>query len=152
MFRGRFNTLLAVILLVFAQGTSADLLEKLKNTPATKYDLGKVRLEIGTMVLNDEIKGEKLGDSSFEFGEFSVEDDNESLRLVVSINGPAKRMSEDLCKKLDKEFNNKAPFAELKQKIWPNLTEAEYKSLDELFYIETGLVSKENESFKIRCH
>jgi hypothetical protein len=143
--------IITLTLLVFVANSSAGVLDKLKSQPASKYELGKFQLELMAYILTEESKGEKFGESGFRLNKFYVEELENKLFLVANLEGRAKDMNNDACDNFNQAFNQTKPFDEIEKNIWPGLSDADYKAIKSEFLLSTELVSKENQSFKIRC-
>ncbi|TMP75617.1 hypothetical protein [Pseudoalteromonas sp. S1608] len=130
---------------------NANILDDLKEKPASMYSVGKIKLELGTYLLNDKLKGERLKGTDFKIKGFSVVEESNSIFFKASLIGRAKDMSDDTCQKMKGFTDNILPHEKTMRDIWSGLTDKQYTSLSKAFFIKTELVSKENESFTIDC-
>jgi len=130
---------------------SAGTLDVLKNTPASKYEVGKIQLELMSYILNEKLNGERVKGTDFKFNKFGVDEESDKLFLRMSLIGKAKDLTAETCEKMSELTNSILPKDKLMKDIWAGLSENEYASLSKQFSLKTELVSKENESFKIDC-
>lgn len=141
-----------IIFLLLPVSAFSDVLQGLKKTPATKYDIGLLTLEIIAYVSTVEIK--KLGADlvpEFKFQSFEVNEANMSLEFKASWHGPAKELTNDICKALHTMAAQLFVSANLIEEAYPGLTKVQYEELSRTVYPVTELIANENESFKISC-
>lgn len=143
--------LTTVFLVAFSIGANAGVLDELKKTPASKYDIGKMQLELGAFLLTQKLKDKNVGKSPFEIQGFRVTEDENKLYFVTTLEGRAKHMNDQACEKLKTHMSESGPLSQLAKQTWPGLTDAQYQSLESDFVLATELVSKENNSFRIQC-
>lgn len=143
--------ILALTMLVAAIPAHAGILDKLKKTPATQYELGAFKLSLGAYMLTEKLKGERMADSGFKVVKFRTDEKDGKLFFIVSGIGKAKYMSEDACSTYQKAFSSNGIFDSLITDVWPNLTEQEYRELGKSVLPAVELISKENNQFKITC-
>lgn len=142
-----------VLAVVFSSTLSANTLDKLKSTPATKYELGKVQLEITSFLLTQKIKGERVGDSKFRVQKFAVSENNGQLLLIGSLEGKTKEIKESVCQNilLQLTADESGAFSNISKRLWPELSEAEHESLKDIVKLSIKLISKDNADFSVQC-
>ena len=105
------TTILLTSLAVNANGT----LSFLKQAPATKYEVAKMKMELISYALTQESKGQRLPNSSFKIEGFSVKEGDSTLNLLLKAKGKAKDMSPDTCKKFINILSER-PFSKMSLK------------------------------------
>lgn len=130
---------------------SEGVLDTLKSTPASKYELGKVQLDIMAFILTDKLKGNRMEDTSFELRRFSLRETPERLNFFVSFVGRAQDMTEEQCKSFLANHTSMFTDQNIITGAWQGLTEEQYENLRQEIGFGVELISKENESFKMAC-
>lgn len=147
----KIKKLCVVMMLVGSMNVASGTLDYLKKTPASKFEMGLFQLEVIAHTLTEKQKGDNVGGTKFEIGKYYIENDGKIVLFVASLKGRAKNMNEAVCSSINTLFKTNQPFKDLKQIVWPGLTDKQYSALDSEFVISTELVSDENSSFKITC-
>ena len=145
------KSLLALTMLAATVPAQANILDKLKATPATKYELGVFKLELAAFMLTERLQGKRMANSGFKIAKFRTEEKDGKVYFVVSGVGKAKHMSKDTCEKYHQSFVSNGMLTSLINESWPNLSESEYKELEKSVAPSVELVSKENKEFTIMC-
>jgi len=140
-----------ICLTTFTISANAGVLDELKKAPASKYDIGKMQLELGAFLLTQKLKDKNVGKSPFEIQGFRVKEAEGKLYFVTTLEGRAKNMNDKACEQLKSHMLESGPLTELGKQTWPGLTDAQYQALNSEFVVATELVSKENTSFRIQC-
>lgn len=138
-------------LLVASFTVNASVLDKLKNTPASQYELGKVQLEIAAYLLTEKFKGEKLNNSKFKTAEISIDDSDSHLTVKVSLVGRSKYLTDNACQSIHEGSKRLFPKQEVMSDLWPSLSQSEYSELSSHFFVKTELISEDNPNLKITC-
>ena len=138
-------------LLSFSINASASVLDELKKTPATKYDIGVMQLELAASLMTQKLKNTNVAKSKFEIEKFIVQEADNKLYFVSVLEGRAKGINEATCHRLKEHLTLLVPMKELVEKVWPHLNNAQIKQLNTELIYATELVSKENTTFRIRC-
>ncbi len=126
-------------------------MEYLKTTPATKYEIGKLSMEMTSAVFSQQLTGREIKGTNFEVKNFSVKEENGNLLQVIHLEGRARDMSEGQCTELVNFFKNDELFEELPEFLWSGLTGNQYDELRSSVKVAVQLISKENESFTLEC-
>ncbi|WP_299795160.1 hypothetical protein [uncultured Shewanella sp.] len=130
---------------------NAGVLDELKETPATKYDLGKMQLEIFSAFTTQKAKGDSIKNTKFDFYNTSVIEQNNRLGLKVSFSGKSKYLTQEQCNSLHKVTTNFFPTEKLAKNMWPRLDEEKYTQLSSELMLVTELVDENNHSLTIKC-
>jgi hypothetical protein len=131
---------------------AAGVLEDLKSVPASKYDVGKLRLEHGASELTRGLKGQNIKGSSFDITNVVVQEFDGKLALAIRVDGKAKEMNEAFCQTFVDALKKGINFDTLTREVWNGLTDEQYAALTEEFVLKVILVSKENEAFQVSCY
>jgi hypothetical protein len=142
---------IVLALLLPVLSVNAGTLDVLKNTPASKYEVGKIQLELMTYMFNEKLTDERVKGTDFKFNKFVVEEESDKLFIKMSLVGRARDLTSETCEKISELTNSILPKDKLMKDIWTELSKKEYESLSKQFLLKTELVSKENESFKVDC-
>ncbi|MCJ8348036.1 hypothetical protein [Moritella sp.] len=126
-------------------------LAELKNTPATKYELGLFKLETYVYAVNNKLEGERIGSTKFRFKNATVREDNDQIQVVVIAIGKSKYLTESKCEAvkniLSKPFNaQKMPY-----NMWSGLPQESYKTLQSEISLHVTLMDKKNSSSILTC-
>ena len=143
------KVVLALLLPILS--VNAGTLDDLKNKPASKYEVGKIQLELGAFILNDKFKGERVKGTDFKIKKFSIEEEPSKIFFKLTFVGKAKDLTPEVCKRMSEITGSMLPKENFMKDIWSGLTIEQYDSLSAQFLFKTELVSKENENFKISC-
>lgn len=143
--------LLILGLSLTALSVNASTLDKLKTTPASKYEVGKMQLEIYALLLSEKIKGEDIKKSSFEVNKISVDERDTGLGVTVSLVGRTKDLTQESCSSLNKGTQKLFPKQKMVRDLWPSLSDSDYSELAGNFIVTTELVSRDNPTLKISC-
>jgi hypothetical protein len=147
---------LLLALTSFASQSSAfssddSVLATLKDTPATKYELGVFKLENYVYAVNNKLQDERIGKTHFKFIKATVSEDNNQIQIVVTAIGRSKYLTESQCKEakmsLSAPFDtNKAPY-----NMWSDLSQESYKELQNEISLNVILMDKENSALTLAC-
>lgn len=144
---------LALLLPMFS--VNAGMLDELKETPASKYEVGRIQLELASYMLTDKLQGERVKikklDGTFKFHKFSVVEQPSKLIFKMSVIGKSKYLTQGNCSKISGLTHNTLPKKKLMRDMWPNLTEQQYELLSSQFIFKTELIAKKDNEFKISC-
>ncbi len=144
------KVMFALIVALISFNVAAGI-DHLKSVPASKYDLGKLQLELVAFVLSDKLEGERVGKTNFKINKFNVVVQGNELLLVSNLVGRAKEISEKQCTTIQSQLSQNPLFSNLPKNIWPGMTENEYKELAEEVKLSVKLISKENSNFIVQC-
>lgn len=145
------RNLVFIIFFIFSGSALASVLGELKSTPATKYEVGILRLEMGALIVSRDLEGKPVGENGFKFQGARVEEKQDSVEFVFTVEGKAKDISEGLCQAIKKSFDDRGVVEEMKQEVWPGLSEAQYEDINDEFFMAVELVSRENSAFTLSC-
>jgi hypothetical protein len=149
---------LFTVYILISSIAGAGVLNDLKSVPATKYDIGKLRLEHGADVLTRRLKGQKIRlkghdalGSSFDISSVIVQEFDGKLALAIRVVGKAKEMNELFCQDFVGRLKKGINFDAMAKEIWDGLSDEQYAALKEEFMLKVILVSKENDAFRVSC-
>lgn len=143
------NTILA--LLFIPSISSASVLDTLKSTPASKYQVGKLQLELAAMMLTDKLNGERVKGSDFDIKKFRVTEESSHLEFIMSLIGETEDLTDQQCKKFKEFYSSHFSPTKMTKEIWPDLSPSQYKELEAELSFGLELISEDNESIKISC-
>ncbi|MGF2735372.1 hypothetical protein [Marinobacter sp. DUT-1] len=145
------RNLVFILCFIFSGSALASILDDLKKTPATKYEVGVVRLEVGAMMLSKNLEGKSAGEGGVKFKGARVDENPGSVEFVFMVESRAKDISEELCQVMKNKFDEQGVIEEMKKDVWPGLSDSQYAALGEEFFLTVELVSKENSAFTLSC-
>ena len=141
-----------LVLMFFTGITSAGtVLEKLKNTPASQYQVGIFQLELGAFILEQKMMDKRIKGTSFKFNDISVVEDEKSVYLKFSAVGKTKDVTQEQCSLIKDTHSQTFGIGKLARDLWPGLTEQDYKTLEGEFLIKIELISRDNKNFSASC-
>jgi len=130
---------------------SSGMLEELKGTPATKYELGLFKLESYVRTMSNKLEDERINNTKFKFKNATVREDNNQLQIVVTAIGRSKYLTESQCKeakaRLSTPFNTK----KIPYNMWSGLSQESYKRLQTEISLNVTLMDKENSALTLTC-
>ena len=85
------------------------MLDKLKSTPASQYDVGKLDLELSALVFTRDFYGKPVDSGRYVFWKFDVEETAQSLALRVFLSGPAENVTIGDCSRLRGPMEERFP-------------------------------------------
>jgi len=138
------------LLLTLSGSASAGVLDHLKQTPATRYDIGLLQLEIAFSRLTNEIKDASKGKLR-SFDGFSIDEENSKIYITQHIKRPAKDIIPEECQNYKSTIGGKINISKITEAVWPGLESAQYDKLNDEILFRTRLISKENQSFTFDC-
>ena len=134
---------------VFSSNDS--VLATLKDTPATKYELGLFKLEHYVYEMSNKLQDERIGGTKFKFKNATVREDNNQLQIVVTATGRSKYLTESQCKeakaRLSKPFNTN----KILYNMWSGLPQESYKKLQSEISLNVMLMDKDNAALTLTC-
>ena len=142
---------LALLAVLIAATANAGALDNLRKQPATKYDLGKFKLEVQAFVVYAQLKDQAIGRSGFRMNAMGVTEQGGKLLVVASLIGPARYVNSENCVEAKRAIVDIFPVDALAEDLWSGLTDEEYKSLQSELGISVVLVSSENAEFTKEC-
>jgi hypothetical protein len=143
----RFLILLFFSSLAWAQPP----LDKLKATPASLYDMGRLQLQVDAYALTQRLSGKKVDGTSFKVYKFGVAETESQLILNITFAGKEKELSTTLCETILKAYQPVFSSDSLVEDIWPGLDKATYESLVPHLGVRVTLAAKNNTKNKLRC-
>jgi hypothetical protein len=145
-----YKYLFLVLLTLSITPVHAGLLFDLSKEPASRYELGKLKLEHIAYKLSEKYRGEEVGRTFFYIKGFSVEE-YKVLVLTVSVVGRAKEISDKLCQKMVNKIRDEISFSDISSSLWRGLTDEQKELLSQELLFKVILISKENDSFRKEC-
>jgi hypothetical protein len=145
------RNLVFILFFIFSGSALASVLDELKDTPASKYDVGILRLELGALTVTKDLEGKSVVENGFKFQGARVDEKPDSVEFVFTVEGRAKDISKGLCEAIRKSFDDRGVLEQMKQEVWPDLSEAQYAAINDEFFMGVELVSRENSAFKLSC-
>ena len=130
---------------------TASVLETLKDTPASKYEVGKLQLELGALMLTDKLGGERVRGTDFDIKKFSVDEKSNGLRFIMSFIGDTKSLTTQQCESFHKTYSANFSPVKMMHDLWPELSAEEYQQLEQELKFSVELISEDNVSIKIEC-
>jgi hypothetical protein len=143
--------LIVILALAFTFSTNASVLDELKKTPATKYDVGKIQLEIFSFLTTQKSKGDSIKGTKFDFLKASVMERENKLGLKVSFSGRSKYLTQEQCDSLHRVTTSHFSTDKLVKSMWTDLEEEKYMQLAKELLLVTELVDKNNNSLTKEC-
>ena len=129
----------------------ANVISDLKKQPASKYELGLVKLELIDYVLNEKLMGQEVAESDFKIKAIKIGAQDDNIIFAALLEGRTKDMSEAKCKQLNTHLKTSVDSGEVIRNAWQGLSAEEYKELEKSVVFATRLIAKENEAFIINC-
>jgi hypothetical protein len=134
-----------------SQDVKGSIFDSLKIEPATRYEVGKLSLNVVAAILSQGSKGQRLKGTSFEILGMGVDEGPSHLNLLVKLEGKAEDMTQEQCVEFKGVFNQNPKFENTAKLLWSDLSEADYEALKSFVGLSVELISAENKSFKISC-
>lgn len=142
--------LLFPLILLFSLPAFSNPLEKLKKTPATKFEMAKGYLDISAQIINSQIKGKRVQGTNFYVEKFVVHDFDGKLKLIGKFTGPTREILRVECIVIKERFES-PELKNLPQTLWPSLNEHEQEKLKKYVYFSVEIISKDNGNFSFSC-
>ena len=130
---------------------NASALDELKKTPASKYDVGKIRLEVKALMLTQRLKNSEVFASGFEFKGFRVVEIDNKLYFLGTLEGEESKINLKRCEQLKAQILASDPSFNLAKISWPNLKVDQAKALESELIFVIELVSTEDDSRRLKC-
>ena len=130
---------------------AGEILNKLKQTPASQYQVGIFQLEFGAYILTEQLKDTKIKGTSFKLKKISVEQTETSVFLKFSATGKTKDVTENECKLIKDAHSKSFVIGNYAKELWPGLTDNDYKKLSKELLMKYELISKDNANFRVSC-
>jgi hypothetical protein len=152
------KTHLALLLTLasFASQSSAapsneSVLATLKNTPATKYELGLFKLEYYVYALSNKLEGERIGSTKFKFQKATVSEDNNQLQVVAIAVGKSKYLTESKCEAVKNILSKPFNAQRMSYNTWSGLPQESYEKLQSEISLHVTLMDKKDASSTLTC-
>jgi len=140
-----------IFALVLSFVTQASILDKLKDTPATKYELGKFKLELFSFFVFSSLKDKNIRDSKFKYKSLNVVEKDKKLVIQATAIGKSAFLSQEQCSIVKKNLGGYFDINKISHDLWDNLSEKEYNQVINEMSHNVILIAEENENFKIEC-
>lgn len=141
-----------VTLIAFSTlNVGAGELDLLKKTPATKYEVGKMRLDIMASLFEQEVIGEKVEGTRFKFAGFEAVETESKLGFKAMYSSRSKYLTSKNCEELKAVTQRIYTPQTLAKEIWPDLTDAQHASLSQQLFVMTELVDDDNSELTREC-
>lgn len=144
-----FASLLSTVFL--SVNCYAGVIDELKNTSASKYEVGVFKLAMATSILTAKTKEKRYEVGDFDVLKFTSGDEGNLLYLQMNLEGKAKYMNEKKCQDIQTHFYTSMNIKDLSKEIFPGLSAEQYKSLETKLVFRVKLVSRENSDFAVSC-
>ncbi|ELY1988940.1 hypothetical protein SL034_004011 [Vibrio harveyi] len=146
------NKILLITLLLTSCYSNASIIQDLKETPASKFDILTTNLEVAAVLLKSNFE-QQYSDKKMPIQVHDVKAilTNE-LGVKISFLAPTKRLNDKSCSKLLANLSTPLIQTDALKGMVHDLTEKQYESLAEIFVLKLELVSEENTALKFPCN
>lgn len=134
-----------------AAPSSESVLTTLKNTPATKYELGLFKLEFYVYALSNKLSDERIGSTKLRFQKATVREDNNQLQVVATAVGKSKYLTESKCEAVKSILSKPFNAQRMAYNTWSGLPQESYEKLQSEISLHVILMDKENSSLTLTC-
>ncbi len=131
--------------------TSAGTLEELKGVPASKYEIGKLKLSMLAFEKSIEFNQREVGQSGFVITQFRTEEFIGHLVLVASMTGNSKDVNKQTCQNLLEAIRENINFTDIVLDLWNDLSGEQLIALKQEVLLKAELFSKDNRGIKTDC-
>lgn len=138
----------------FSSTASAEVtvLDVLKVTPASKYELGMFQLQLMALGFNQKFAGENVNGTKFDIKDVSVINNKDTFGVILSYEGRSKYLTAENCLQLHDSKTRKLFSPDvLVNNLWPTLDEVQRKSLVKTVSLNTQLIDRDNTSITKTC-
>ncbi|KUI99942.1 hypothetical protein [Vibrio sp. MEBiC08052] len=141
------------LLLVFAASFSvnANVWDTLKDTPATKYDIGRVYFDIGAYEMSKTLEGKDVGKTHYEFSKVTSLVTDGKLGLKFSYQARGKYIKKEDCDAFLSVSRKMFPSNKIVNDIWPELDDSHKKEIVDSLVFQADLMNKDNSSVLVEC-
>jgi hypothetical protein len=140
-----------LLLVIIWPIANASVLDELKATNATRYELGKLNLSILALLLTREFQGVTIARTEFKIEKFVIEEDAEHLIVKAYLVGAASNTRQDLCTTVLNSTAMSVQFNQMSRQLWPDLAEEKHRLLENELVLKVVLRASTNESPQIEC-
>ncbi|MGX9418887.1 hypothetical protein ACXJY6_17345 [Vibrio sp. RC27] len=135
-------------------GLGPTIWDKLEEIPATKYDIGKLRLDILTIQLKDALVGKEVPDTNYTISYFGTVALDKRLGFKMAYSADPKHVIPNDCNELLEHTKKITPVTNLVPVIWPNLEEQglSTKTIIADFLYAVEIVNKDTNSVLATCY
>ncbi|MGF1702531.1 hypothetical protein L4D09_19740 [Photobacterium makurazakiensis] len=127
------------------------MLDILKSTPVTSYEIGRLRLEIATKLSSQEVSGKRVKGTKFKVKGISLVEREDSLGMSISYIGKSKYVTNDYCKQLQAVTKERFRTDRMAKDLWPMLSDNKLKLVAEDLFVSTVLVDENNDQLFRQC-
>ncbi len=143
---------LIAILALTSFYSNADILRELKSTPATKYDIMSLNLDIGSTWMKQQLEQKyKDSNSPIKIHDVKALLDRE-IGIKMSFTAPTKKLTPEFCSELTAKIPNSFNQPDQLRGLVSGLSEEQYKQLAEVLVFKLELVSADNTALKYPCN
>ncbi|CAM3991420.1 hypothetical protein VA7868_04600 [Vibrio aerogenes CECT 7868] len=147
----RFILLALAATSVASFSASADVWSRLKTTPATKYDVGRIYLDIAAPYMTEQLQGEKIKHTKYRVKKIESVTTGGRLGFKFSFEAKEKYIKKDDCAVFLAASKRILPSDKMISDIWPDLSDSSKKKIAEEFVFEADLVNKDTGDILVKC-
>lgn len=132
----------------------ATVWDKLDQIPATKYDIGRLRLELLTLQLKEAFVGQEVTDTNYSISYFGAVELDKRLGFKMAYSAESRHVIPRDCNELIIHTKKIAPVTNLIPVIWPNLEKEgiSTKAIIHDFLYAVEIINKDTNAVLATCH
>lgn len=148
-------TLFSISITTFA--AENDILTKLKNTPASQYEISSLTLDIVAELITMRLPKDKYDrrfkgpDYTFTHLNYSSSTEDNQLVFIANLKGQSKYLTPQNCSKIKDKILKILPVSAVAKLIFRSLDGEDLKQAENLINYKAIIIAEENEAFAIDC-
>jgi len=127
------------------------MLEELKETPATRYEIGHYKLQMYVFTMQNKLKGERINKSKFEFESAKVKEVGNHLQIAVTATGKSKYLTKAKCTEITSSLFSAFNTDKMPYFMWTGLSQENYQQLQSEISLNVTLVDRNNAALTMTC-
>jgi len=145
------NKIIFILIFLSSDLYADEVLNRLKEKPASQYQVGIVHLEFYAYLLTDNLKGSKVNGTSLTVRAISVEELRNKIYLNVKYIGELKDINKSTCEVVKKTYTKIFNTNNFAKKVWPSLNKSELGLLENEFLTRFTLLSNDKTKTTVSC-
>lgn len=136
---------------IFRVSDDDTMLAELKDTPVSRYELGRFRLDLYTSMLESRMRGKQIGKTKFQFEKVEINEFKNLLQVAVTAKGLKKDQTDEQCATVISSLQPIFGIKRIIKVMWPNLSHEDNEKLQSEITLQVLLRNQNRSEMKMRC-
>lgn len=136
---------------IFRASDDDTMLAELKDTPVSRYELGRFRLDLYTTMLESRMRGKQIGKTKFQFEELEINEFENLLQVAVTAKGLKQDQTDEQCDLVTSSLRPIFGVKRIIRVMWPSLSTEEREKLQGEITLQVLLRNENRSEMRMRC-